>query len=158
LTTRRETYCFSSERGRVSTATEAERLALTGADALSRPRERRLEPLVAERLQQIVEGSYLERFEGIDVVGGDEDRDRPPAGLYFVEQLEAANPGHLDVEEQEVRRLAPHGLERFRRSRELSRDLDVGLPDEKLQKAPARRWLVVDDEGADLIHAPARES
>ena len=49
------------------------------------------------------------------------------------------------------------GVEGFRSSRERARDLDVRLALEELQKTPSRGRLVVDDEGADLIHASGRE-
>ena len=134
------------------------RLALPRAHAFSRARERRLESLVAEGLQQVVEGSHFESLQGVGIVGGDEDDDRPPVGLDSSRSSKPSMTGHLHVEEQEVRRLARDGLERFRsRRRNAPANLDVRLPLEKLQEAPSRRRLVVDDERADLIHAPARE-
>ena len=59
--------------------------------------------LGAHRLEHVVDGVELERVHGVLVVGGDEHggRRRPEAGEDLAE-LDAGEPGHLDVEEHRV--------------------------------------------------------
>ena len=64
-------------------------------------RERLLEPLGAERLQQVVDRVHLERAQRVLVVGGDED-DRQVAPEQL-EHLEAVELRHLHVEQHQVR-------------------------------------------------------
>ena len=72
-----------------------------GRRPVARPLERRGEPLVRERLQQVVDRVDLERPQGELVVRRDED-DRHAAAEQL-EHLEAVELRHLDVEEQQVR-------------------------------------------------------
>ena len=61
------------------------------------------EALLAHRLEHVVDGVELEGVDGVLVVGGDEDRGR--RGLEAGEdlgELDAGEPGHLDVEEDRV--------------------------------------------------------
>jgi len=89
---------------------------------------------------------HLERPHRVLVVGGDKD-DRG-SRLEQLEHLEAIETGHLDVEEQQVRRQLSHRRDRLEAVGTLGDDLDFGVRREVLaQQRPGRR-LVVDDDGA----------
>ena len=51
--------------------------------------QRLLKPILAERLQQVVERVHLERLQRVLVVGGDEDHRRHPVGADAADHLEA---------------------------------------------------------------------
>jgi hypothetical protein len=60
--------------------------------------------LVADRLQQVIHRALLERVDGVLVVGGDEHHLGARAQLgQRARDLDAADAGHADVEEGDVR-------------------------------------------------------
>ncbi len=74
-------------------------------DELTDAPQRRLEPLIAEGLQQVVERVGLEGLDGVFVVGGDEHGHRHQLGLDLAQHAETVQHRHLDVEEHQMRRL-----------------------------------------------------
>ena len=64
--------------------------------------ERHVEPLVGERLQQVVERPRFERLERVDVVGGHEDDVRDQARPQLLQHVESGALRHLDVEKHQV--------------------------------------------------------
>ena len=62
--------------------------------------QRSIEPRALDRLEQVVEGVDLERAQGVLVVGRREHDHR--ARRDALDHLEAAEPGHMDVEKQHV--------------------------------------------------------
>jgi len=73
----------------------------------------------------------LERPQGVLVVCGDEDDDRELDRLELSEQREAVHLGHLDVEEQNVGRLAPDRVERRPAVGAFPNDLNLGIVGEQ---------------------------
>ena len=111
------------------------------------------ETIAAERLEQVIERVHFERAQRVLVVGGDEDDRRHPLGADRVDHAEAVDAGHLDVEEDEVRRLVLDGRDRLRAVAALADDFDVLFLLQQRQHALARDRLVVNDQGSDLVHA-----
>ena len=68
----------------------------------ARPRQRLGQPLLAERLQQVVHRVHLERAQRVLVVGGREDHRHLTADQ--LQHLEAVQLRHLHVEEHQIRR------------------------------------------------------
>ncbi len=112
-------------------------------------RERALEPLVHQRLQQVVERVRVEGVDRVAVEGGHE-YDHRHAGLRDAAQhLESVDARHLDVEEHEVRRVRGDRVDRLAPVRALRDDLEVvESAQAELEPAPRER-LVVDDDCAD---------
>src|SRR5262245_56790134 len=68
----------------------------------ARPAKRLLEARFREWLQQIIESVDLERLENMGFVGGDEDDHGQMHARHALENLDAVESGHLDVEVHEV--------------------------------------------------------
>ena len=116
------------------------------AEPLARPFERPGEPLPADRLQQVVDGTHLERRHGVAVVGGDEDDVRDMA--CPLQHVEARALRHLHVEEAESGSdLVDQSYRRFRVAG-LTRQLEARVRGEQALHPRARRLLVVDDHAA----------
>ena len=116
-----------------------------GAD----PVERRPEAILLEWLEQVVERPDAERFERIALVGRHEDH----GGQWIVAEgrgyVEAADLGHLDVEEQHVGTHPGDGVDRLVPFDALAHDLHIGLAAKQAPKPRPPQRLVVHDEGAD---------
>ena len=107
----------------------------------------RLEALGAERLEQVVRRVHLEGAQGVPVVGGDEHHGR--ARIQQLQHLEAVQPGHLDIQEQQVRRLLrgrPDGLEAIPAG---GQHLDLRMAGQVLQEQGAGQVLVVRQQGGE---------
>ena len=91
-------------------------------------------------------------------MGGDEDHDGRVVGLaHQGSGLHSGQPGHLDVEEDDVGPRRPSERDRLGRARRLAGDLHLGVPREQVAELGARRRLVVDEQGADR-HASSSET
>ena len=105
------------------------------------------EPVLAHRLEDVVDGVQLERLDGVLLVGGHEDdrRRRPEPGQHLRE-VEAGQPRHLDVEEDRVDVEVLQDPQRLggRVAGEHAADPRVALEQER--ELVERRPLVVDDE------------
>ena len=114
--------------------------------------QRRPEPAVAERLQQVVGRVDLERPERVLLEGGDDHDQRKQRRRHFAQRLEAVASRHPHVQEREVRPVRDDRVCRLRPGAALGHDLDLGIPQQQqLQRPPARR-LVVGDDGANPAH------
>ena len=121
-------------------------------DELTDAPQRRLEPLIAEGLQQVVERVGLEGLDRVLVVGRDEHGHRHQFRLDLAQHAEAVQHRHLDVEEHQVRRLGVNQVEGLAAVAGDADHLDVGLPLQKLQQPAPGGAFVIDDERADDIH------
>ena len=119
-------------------------------ELLSRVPEGGLEPWAAERLQQVIERVDLEGLQRILVVGGHEDDGGHAVGSERLADGEPVHRRHLNVEEDEIGRIAPDGLEGLGAVRALPDHLDVRLLAEQRHEARAGHRLIVDDEGPDF--------
>ena len=117
-------------------------VGVAGADLPQRAVERGLEPLVAERLEEISDGLRLERAQRVLVVGGDEDDFRHRHVWRIAHEggkhAEAVELRHLDVEEHQLHGSAvagagADGLERFGAAGAASHQLTL------LSRASSRR-------------------
>ena len=147
---------------------------MTGAPApvraqpAARPGQRLLEPRRVHRLEQVIDGVDLERLDGVLVEGGDEHQRRRLLLLAFEQapgHLEPAQPGHLDVEEDQVRLVTVDGGQRLDAVARLRHDFHVAELLELVAQLVARELLVVTTMHAkrascgDLFARPAaRES
>ena len=126
---------------------------------LANVRERGREPRIVHRLQHVVDGARFEGLNGEAVVGRHEHDHRQLVRLQLGEHVEAGEPGHLDVEEHEVRAVLANRCERFAAVAALADDLDVvGDAQPQLETAPRQR-LVVDQQSAEFarcVHASGR--
>jgi hypothetical protein len=77
------------------------------------------------------------------------DRRRVPSLAYERRRLDAAQAGHLDVEEHDVVPLLLRQPERFRRRCRLPDDAYVRVLREQVPELGARRRLVVDEQRPD---------
>src|SRR5690606_21885277 len=116
------------------------------ADA-RRVRERRLEPLAADRFQQIAHGPGLECLDRVLIVRRREDHGRRDLEAAEMPRgLDAAHARHLDVEQHDLRLEPRRLLDRLGARCACARDAPaLELADEPLE-ALARRRLVVDDQ------------
>ena len=72
---------------------------------------------------------------------------RGPPVDHPARDLEAGQPGHLDVEEHQVRLQAIDGLERLHAVARLADDFDAPDLAEEIAQLIARQLLVVDEDG-----------
>ena len=106
------------------------------------------EPRIVDRLQDVVDGACFKRLHREPVVCRHEHDHRQLVRLQFGEHVEARQPGHLDVEEHEVRAKFADRLERLAAVAALANDFDVvGQRQAQLQTAP-RQCFIVDQQGA----------
>ena len=95
----------------------------------------------------------IECPHGVLVVSGHEHHRRRRVA-QSIEQAKAVDARHRDVEEEEIRHVRPHGLERGLRIGELAQYRDVWLAPESQTHAFARRRFIIDDHDAQLaFHA-----
>src|SRR5690606_1659699 len=119
------------------------------AQPLLRARERPLEALLVERLEQVVDGGQVERADGVLVVRGHEDDGGRVLRADRLDDLDPAQLGHRDVEEDEVRTLAPDELDGGPAIAALADERQaVRALDQRAQPA-ARGRLVLRQEGTD---------
>jgi hypothetical protein len=88
------------------------RCGCVAADTLTEPRDRLRQPVVGNRLQQVVDGGALEGLYGVLVVGGDEHDVH--VRVRRARNVEPGQSGHPDIEERDVRRFAQQQRLRFR--------------------------------------------
>ena len=124
-------------------STRAGACSETGVEA----RDRLLQPVDLDRLDQVVGRLDLERLHRVLGVGGDEDdRRRPRMRGQGLGELHAGQTGHVDVEEDDVVRDGLDELQRLDRVARLADDLDAArLAQQEAQLRPCRS-LVVDDQ------------
>ena len=117
--------------------------------ALDHPAYGLRQPVLAHRLEHVVDGVQVERLDGVLLVSGHEhDRRRLAEPGQHLGQVEAREPRHLDVEEDRVDVEVLEDPERVggRVGGEDTADPRVALEQER--QLVERRALVVDDEHA----------
>ncbi len=122
----------------------------------ARVAERAAKAVVAERLQEIVHRVDLEGAQRVLVVGRDEDHHRHPVHANGLDNPEAVELRHLQVEEDQVRSDASHRVHRGAAVRALPHQLDVALVAEQGHQPLAGQGLVVDHQRADRRGRHAR--
>ena len=137
--------------GRRKTGVRGE--AAPGGDVLAGARQRGDEPLLVERLEQVVERADAERVERVPLERGDEDDRRRRRAADGAGDVEPVERRHLDVEEDEVGVLARDRLQRGGAVVALADEVDVRMRGEERAQPPAGQRLVVDDERADRRRA-----
>ena len=122
---------------------------LVRGKACLRAPERIGEAFAAERLDQVVDGIGFERAHRVLLVGGDEDRGRHARRADRGHHVQAGDRRHLDVEEDQVGRLAADRFHRGHAVAAFAQQLDLRILAQQSHDRPARDRLVVDDEGGD---------
>ena len=115
--------------------------------ALASPLEGDGNALGSDRLQEVVDGVDLKGLDRVLVEGGHEDH-----GLVSpqeLENLEAADLRHLDVQEEEVGPQLVDRLDRLEAVAALRHDLHLLLATEVLPQDRPGRLLVVHDDHAE---------
>jgi hypothetical protein len=115
--------------------------------------EREREALLSDRLQQVVHCRNLERTDRVFVVCRDENHGRHPVCPNSVNDGEAVNARHLDVEQDEVRLRVANGGDRFAAIPSLRDRLDAGVPAEEQLQPVTRQRLVVHHENLQPHHS-----
>ena len=107
------------------------------------------EAIAAKRLQQVIDGVDFKGPDCVIIVGGDEDDGG--AGADQLEDFEAIELGHLDIEENEVGLQFGDGFYGFEAVGAFGGDFDFGMGSEKFAQDLAGELLVVDDYGANFL-------
>ncbi len=128
----------------------AEWHGLPACDFLSGKRERLVKPLLAEWLEQVVHCMHLKGFHRVLVVSRHEDHRR--VLLHQFQDLEPVQLRHLHVEEEEIRLELRDGLDGFETVGAFGNDFDIRVRREVLSHDAAREILVINDNGAELLH------
>ena len=105
------------------------------------------DPLLVERLQQVVDGVHFEGLHRILVVGGGEDdlRQRHFLVDQLLDDAEAVEPGHLHVEEDEFGRELLDQVHRFHAVLALRDDVHIEIA-QQIGKLVARKLLVIHND------------
>ena len=104
------------------------------------------ELIIADGLQEEVEGTHLVTLEGVFLKGGGEDDARFRG--YHVGQFHAVEIGHLDVEEEQIGLLLLDGVDGLDGVSEGGQERQVWrLGNEGLQEFDSQRLVVDDDTG-----------
>lgn len=106
------------------------------------------QPIFRDGLKQVVERLHVEGAHGVFVVRRDEHDDRHVIGADLLQDVEAVLAWHLDVEQQEVRRMFGHRTDRRIAVCGFAHDLDVRMFGEQRSHPPTRERFVIDDERA----------
>ena len=101
----------------------------------------------AERLQEIVDGVGIERAHGVLIVCRGEDHGG--SSVDELENFEAVELGHLDIEEKKVGGVFGAGFHGFESVLAFSSDFDFGMGAEQFAEVGSRELFVVDDHGAE---------
>ena len=114
--------------------------------AVARAIDRRLEPFLLHRLEEIVDGVQLERFDRVVVERGDERDERQRVRRNPPDHLEAADLGHLQIQEREMGSMRGDELHRFLAGGSLGDELRALARLDETGQEPAGRPLVVGDD------------
>ena len=109
------------------------------------------EARLVEGLQDVIDGVHIERLHGVVVEGGGEDdvRDFEFALDEFLEDAEAVEAGHLDVEEDEIGVVLFNEVDGVEAVFSLGEEMDFGEGFEEEGELLAGGLFVVDDDGGD---------
>jgi hypothetical protein len=105
-----------------------------------------MESFPVDGLQQIINCLNVERADRVLIVRGHENHEWLVRRCCRAKHLEAVEPGHLHVEENEVGPLLANSANCFAPAPGFSDDVDLRLLREHRQQSPASQWFVVDDE------------
>jgi hypothetical protein len=104
-----------------------------------------------EGLQDVVDGVHIEGLHGVMIERGGEDnvRNFEFALDQFLEDAEAVQAGHLDIEEHQVGGVLFDEIDSFEPVFAECKHINFGKGFKKKCQLFARRFLVVDDDGVD---------
>jgi hypothetical protein len=114
--------------------------------------DRRVEALLVERLEQVVERVHFERAQRVLVIGGSEDHERQLVVVERCEDVEAGARGELDVEEQQLGAETVDERHRFVAVGRDADDFHVVASAQQAHEARAGEALVLNDQRADRVH------
>ena len=117
----------------------------TRGQRIARPCNGFGKPFVVNGLQQVIQRVRLKRPERELVVGGHEYRRRHVAGREMPQHLEAIHPGHLHVEEHQVRAMLTNRLQCFAPVPALRTHFDIVVGRKpNLEAAPGQLFVIND--------------
>ena len=107
-----------------------------------------------DRLEQVVHGTHFESTDGkLRVCGGEDNA--ALHGIDFVQGGESVGSRQLDIQEDEVRTVAPRELLRGDGIGSLRHDVHLADGCEHLEQVAAGGGFVVDDQGGEGFHGQA---
>src|SRR5271170_6917522 len=118
------------------------------------PRQRLAKALLIEGLQQIVHCADLECLQRIGVVGCDEYQRRQLLRRQRAREIDAVQRVHVDVEEQQMRRLRSNGGKRVGAVAEFAHHAQIVFRLAVFAQGASARNLIVHDD--DIHHVPSR--
>ena len=117
-------------------------------DAGTRPVQRARQPLLVERLEQVVHRGRVERLHRVLGVRGNEDDVRHGRQVQALDQREPVRARHADVEQNQVRPLRAGEVARLLHVLRLAHDLHVRVAGQHLPQALPREGLVIHQQHA----------
>src|SRR5260370_39954580 len=107
---------------------------------------------LVERLQNVIDGVYVESLDGVVIEGrGENDvRDFHFALDEFFQHAEAVESGHLDIEKNEVGRMFLDEVDGVHAVPALADDVDFRKALQQISQFFAGGLLVIHDDGVDL--------
>jgi hypothetical protein len=112
-----------------------------------------VQPVVFHRFEHVVDGVHLEGIHGVFVVGGHEDDHGHVVALEFFDHLEAVHPRHLDIQKQQIRVVLGNGGESLRSIGALGDHVNLRQLLQANRESAAGKLFVVDNYGAESVHA-----
>ncbi len=114
-----------------------------------------LQTLAAHGLEQVIERPGLERADGVLVVGGHDDDHRQRSRRQAMDHVEAAQAGHLQIEQHQVGLQQGDLGQRFLAARCLARHGDIVEALQFLAQHLAGNRLVVNYQRSNRGHPNA---
>jgi len=123
-----------------------------GGEATTDALDGRIQPFGLDRLQEVVDRVHVKRLNRMPIIRGDEDQLGLDTGLEEPPgDLEPGQPGHLDVEHDEIGGLRLNHLEGFDPVGGLAHDLDPRHLSEQEAHFFPRELLIVHDHRAQGV-------
>ena len=129
-------------------------LAMLPPEDFPRPLDGPPAAVFLDWLKQVVHGTHFESADGKLRIGGGEDN-AALHGVDFVQDGESVGSRQLDIQEDEVRTVAPRELLRGDGIGSLRHDVHLADGCEHLEQVAAGGGFVVDDQGGEGFHGQA---
>jgi hypothetical protein len=113
------------------------------------------QPLLVERLEQVVHRLRIERLDRVLGVCRHEDDVGRWGEVETFNQSEPVRTGHANIEEDEIWPLSPHQLARLLHMLGFAHDGHIGVIGQHLPKPLASQRLVIHQQNAHVVHGAA---
>ena len=105
-----------------------------------------------EGFEQVIERVRFKGSDGVLIVGGGENDERQIFARDFFQEFEAVHLGHLDIEKEQVGRVALDGGEGIVAAGTFTDDGEFRFIDREKLDALSGERFVVNDEGSEIFH------